>query len=155
AAFDAADKVSGGTGTDTLILNGDYSSPVTFTNTTVTAIDTMTLTAGHDYNFVLSNGTVSKGFTMTVNATALGASDWVKIEGSLELDGKCVFNGGAGNDTFKGGKMADTLNGGAGDDTLWGGAGPDHMNGGAGNDTFVYGAAIDSTQTSYDTITGF
>src|SRR5262249_54549775 len=38
AAFDAGDKIDGGPGTDTLILNGDYSDGVQFTDTTVVNI---------------------------------------------------------------------------------------------------------------------
>jgi len=68
-------------------------------------------------------------------------------------NGRYVFNGNDGNDTFKSGHGADRLIGGDGNDNLdgnigndrvLGGAGDDILNGGRGNDTVVGGLGTDS-----------
>lgn len=72
--------------------------------------------------------------------------------------------GGSGADTIVGNDAAnrlfgnngnDTLSGGAGNDKLIGGKGADQLDGGTGHDVFYYGGAINSTSTSFDTITHF
>ncbi|MFN3937338.1 MAG: calcium-binding protein [Gemmobacter sp.] len=52
--------------------------------------------------------------------------------------------GNFGNDTLRGGALAETLDGGTGDDWLYGGGGDDRLLGGAGADR-VYGGAGDDT----------
>lgn len=54
-----------------------------------------------------------------------------------------VFEGGAGNDTLKGGARGDYLRGNAGSDRLLGGGGSDDLSGQAGNDRFVGGPGRD------------
>jgi Ca2+-binding RTX toxin-like protein len=68
--------------------------------------------------------------------------------------GNDFLQGGNGNDTLDGNDGNDTLDGQGGHDTLNGGAGADQLQGGDG-DTFVYGAASDSTGSTFDTIKGF
>lgn len=74
------------------------------------------------------------------------------------------FNGGGGDDGYKGGSKADVLNGMGGDDTLRGGGGGDKLTGGAGTDTltgnggkdqFIFKSVADSTASDFDTITDF
>jgi Ca2+-binding RTX toxin-like protein len=68
-------------------------------------------------------------------------------------NGRYVFNGNDGNDTFKSGHGADRLFGGQGNDNLEGnigndrvigGDGDDTLNGGRGNDTVIGGLGTDS-----------
>ena len=46
AMLKASDKIDGGAGTDKVTLNGDYSSGLTFSSTTMINIDTLGLAAG-------------------------------------------------------------------------------------------------------------
>jgi Ca2+-binding RTX toxin-like protein len=68
-------------------------------------------------------------------------------------NGRYVFNGNDGNDTFKsghgadrliGGKGNDNLDGNIGNDRVIGGEGDDTLNGGRGNDTVIGGLGTDS-----------
>ena len=68
-------------------------------------------------------------------------------------NGRYVFNGNDGNDTFKsghgadrliGGKGNDNLDGNIGNDRVIGGEGDDILNGGRGNDTVIGGLGTDS-----------
>jgi Ca2+-binding RTX toxin-like protein len=54
------------------------------------------------------------------------------------------MQGLAGNDTLRGGDLADSLDGGAGNDSLEGGAGNDSLAGGTGNDTLNGGTGNDT-----------
>jgi hypothetical protein len=150
AALTAADSIDGGTGSDKVALNGDYSGGVTFGAATVTNVEAIVLAAGHNYLLTANDGNVASGATMTINGEALGAGNFVNFDGSAETNGTYHLEGGAGNDTLTGGALADTfiLNKG-GNDTVNGGAGDDYIqfgtsftaadtvNGGAGNDRIV------------------
>ncbi len=48
-ALTAADQVSGGSGTDELILNGDYSAGITLGASTITSVEVITLEHGFSY----------------------------------------------------------------------------------------------------------
>jgi Ca2+-binding RTX toxin-like protein len=146
AVLTAADKIDGGTGMDTLNLNGNYSVGVVLGATTLTNVETVNLAAGHGYKLTTNDATVASGQALTVTASALASSNSLIFNGSAETNGKFVITGGAGKDTLTGGKGADTITG---------GAGADKLNGGAGADKFVYKAISDSRSTTYDTITGF
>src|SRR5581483_4990523 len=134
----AADKIDGGANTDTLKLNGDYSGGLVFNATTVTNVEIIQLAAGHSYNLTLNDATNTAG--LAVDASALGAGDALKLDGSAETASALTATGGAGNDTLIGGAGADVLTGGAGNDVLTANAGNDILSGGAGNDTFILGA---------------
>ncbi|HXL98473.1 MAG TPA: hypothetical protein VN932_00980, partial [Rhizomicrobium sp.] len=125
ANFNAADQIDGGTGTDTVILSGDYSAGVVFGAATMINVETLQLLAGHSYALTLNDATVAAGATLTLNASALHATDSVSFDGSAETDGRFVLNGGLGNDVLKGGAGADVITGGAGNDTIDGGGGID------------------------------
>jgi len=160
AAFNAHDSVDGGTGSDTLVLNGDYSAGVTFGATTLTNVEIIQLLAGNSYKLTSNDATVASGASMSVDGTALGSGDSLYFNGTAETDGRLILNGGAGNDTLLGGAQDDVLNGGAGDNILRGGAGDDTFklmhggndtaSGGSGNDVFELGAAL----TAADSING-
>lgn len=158
AALTAADKIDGGTGTDTVNLNGNYAAGVTFTATTMVNVERLALTAGHSYKFTTVDATVGAGQTLTVLASTLGASDTLTFTGSAETDGRFVITSGAGNDVLNGGNGNDTITGGAGNDTITAGTGNDILAGNDGNDTFVMHAALTAADridggTGTDTVT--
>ncbi|MBV9993030.1 MAG: VCBS domain-containing protein [Alphaproteobacteria bacterium] len=144
----AADKINGGTGTgDTLVLQGDYSSGVTFGATTVTNVEVLSLVAGFSYNITTANATVGAGQTLTVHGETMIGPNFLTFDGSAETDGSFVINAGGGDDTLTGGALADIFRTGGGTDTVHGGGGDDVINvggsltaadtidGGTGNDT--------------------
>jgi hypothetical protein len=145
AELTKSDRVDGGADSDTLRLNGDYSSGVTFGATTVVGVEKFVMAAGHDYKLVLADATVGAGATLTVDATALATANRLILNGSHETNGHLTLKGGAGNDVLTGGTQSDVMNGSGGDDkidTSKGGA--DIVNGGAGDDTISTGTALGS-----------
>jgi len=128
AYLTASDKIDGGAGTDTLNLDGNYSAGVTFNSTTVKNVEKIVLAASHSYKLTTNDATVASGQTLTINGSALGASDVLTFNCSAETNGHFVIIGGKG---------------------------ADQLTGGALSDTFTYSSAAQSTSTHYDTITGF
>ncbi|HWA90259.1 MAG TPA: calcium-binding protein [Rhizomicrobium sp.] len=172
ATLSASDAIDGGAGTDTLDLDGDYSTGVVFGATTVTNIETLHLAAGHNYNLTTNDATVASGLTLTVDASALGASDALTFNGGAEGDGAFAMIGGAGSDSLTGGAKDDSFDlSHGGNDTVHGGDGSDTINafgtltsadavdGGAGNDVLMlngdYGAGVTfgaGTMTNVETL---
>ncbi len=151
----AADRLDGGAGHDTLSLNGDYSAGVTFDAATMINVETLRVVAGHDYALTLNDGNVAAGETLLVSAATLGSGDTLHFDGSAELDGHFVIDGGAGADVLVGGAQHDVIRGNGGNNTVTGGGGSDSLVAGAGTNTFVYGAVSDSTGVLRDNISGF
>jgi Ca2+-binding RTX toxin-like protein len=176
AAFTAQDSVNGGAGGDTLVLNGDYTGAhaVTMLATTLTNVETITLTTGHSYDLVTSDPNVAAGEELNVIGAALSGSNTLTFDGSAETDGYFRITGGYGNDVLTGGANADTFAlGRGGDDTVHGGGGNDRfqmhgalspgdqIDGGSGSDVVElngdYSGAhavvlLDTTLTNIETI---
>lgn len=148
AKLTAADSYYGGTGTDQLSLDGDYSgaNAVVFGATTMVDIEAVTMTAGHDYDLTSNDSTVGAGRTMDVSVFTSNAGDTIIFDGSAETDGTFRFFGGLADDT---------MTGGAGADLFVLGEGTDTATGGGGADTFRAWPVADSTSTTHDTITDF
>jgi Ca2+-binding RTX toxin-like protein len=157
AAFNANDRIDGGTETDdqieidTLVLNGNYAAGVIMTATTLINMEEIMVTAGNSYNLTTHNATVVAS-TMSIDGSALGAANTLTFNGAAETEtgSSYTVTGGAGNDVLTGGAGSDyfdisnggndTVNGGAGRDTIYAGAAltlSDQINGGQGTD-FVY-----------------
>jgi Ca2+-binding RTX toxin-like protein len=109
AAFSALDRIDGGDGNNTLVLDGDYSAGVFFSATTMTNIENMVLRDGFDYNLTLDDANVAAGQTLIVNARGLGAGSSLSFDGSAESDGQFYFMSGNGADHLQGGALADTF----------------------------------------------
>jgi diphthamide synthase (EF-2-diphthine--ammonia ligase) len=150
AAFTATDSINGGSGTDTLNLDGNYAGGVVFGPATLNNIESIILATGSSYSLTPHDANLAAGQALTISGSALGAGNSLTINASAELDatanytmigggGSDSLTGGAGSDTLSGGAGNDTLTGGAGSDALTGGAGSDALTGGAGNDTFNFG----------------
>jgi hypothetical protein len=144
--FSAADTLNGGGGSNTLILNGDYSSGLTFGANTIANIQTITVDAGHGYNLTLNANNVVTGETLTVNASALGASDSFTFNGSNLTTGTLVVKCGAGGETAIGGAGTNDFVSGLGGDTFTAGA---HKN------IFIYGSVQDSTSLTFDQVNNY
>lgn len=146
ATFTAADSIDGGTGGNTLSLNGDYTGVVTFTDTTMVNIQKIILGAGHNYDLATADANVAAGAVLTVDAHTLAAANSLTFDGSKETNGKFTITGGAG---------ADIITGGFSNDRITGGLGADQLRGGPSHDTFIYTQVADSTSTTHDLIFDF
>ena len=96
--FKAADQIDGGTGSDTLNLDGDYS--MIFNDGTVQNIDNFVMAAGHDYAFITFFNNVADGDTMIVDASAVTGSNTVSFDGANEVTGNFHFIAGAHGSFF-------------------------------------------------------
>ena len=154
AAFNSLDEIDGDAGTDTLLLDGDYSSSVLLPDD----VEIVKLAAGNDYTLSYSGSE-----NLTLDAQHLAAGNALFFDGSLSSHAETV-TGGRGDDNIDTGSGADTIHGGNGDDvilagngadTIFGGFGADLLTGGGGADLFSYAAGSDSSGAgAYDTISG-
>lgn len=137
-AFTAKDRIDGGNGNDTLSLSGNYagSHKVVFGAGTMVGVETIALSAHHDYTLTTNNATVAAGKSLTVDGSKLGAGDVLTFNGSAETNGSFHITGGKGNDVLTGGAKNDTF-----DLSL---GGNDTVKGGSGNDTFSLGGKLDN-----------
>ena len=154
AAFNAADRIDGGTEiadtieTDTLILDGNYAAGVVFEATTLVNVEEIRLADGNSYRFTTSDATVVTA-SLSIDGSALLAANTLTVNASAETEAGASYTltGGAGNDVLVGGAGADyvdisfdgndIVNGGAGRDTIYAGSAlsaADQINGGAGTD---------------------
>jgi hypothetical protein len=108
-ALTAADRIDGGPGNNTVLLNGDYSAGLLLAGSTLVNIETIDLAAGHSYSITASDGTLSGTNRLTVNGSTLGAGDNLTFDASAESAGSYYFYGGAG---------LNVVTGGAGDNTF-------------------------------------
>ncbi|MBN8542831.1 MAG: hypothetical protein J0M34_01035 [Alphaproteobacteria bacterium] len=130
-----ADTVDGGDGWDHI----DYYHSNAAVNVN---LSTNTHTGGHAAGDSLLNIEGVSG-SNSYNDTLIGGNN------------NDYLRGYGGNDSIDGGAGNDELDGSDGNDTIIGGAGADSLTGGAGIDTFVFAALSDSTNASFDTISGF
>jgi hypothetical protein len=82
--------------------------------------------------------------TFATVVARLGNGDDSFTEAPSAADLPVFVQGGAGNDTIKGGNANDVLEGGAGNDTITGGTGDDLIKAGAGNDVVAGGVGRDT-----------
>ncbi|MEA3010142.1 MAG: hypothetical protein QOJ91_1834 [Sphingomonadales bacterium] len=142
-ALTAADAVAGGGGTDTLILQGDYSGGLALTGN-IAGIEGLSMLAGsntnfgdpgtnrYDYVITTNDANFAAGLQVRINGAALLAGEDFTFNGSAETDAKFVVYGGRGVDTLTGGLGNDifffaedrfasgnTVNGGSGYDGMF------------------------------------
>ena len=116
--LNALDSVEGGTaGTDVLTFT-DSSTTVVDELTLVTGIETITLgSAATAFNVFDSN--VAANATLTINAAALTATGkTLTLDASNEADGNLAITGGTQADTITGGSGSDTITGDQGVDII-------------------------------------
>ncbi|HEX8483325.1 MAG TPA: Calx-beta domain-containing protein, partial [Allosphingosinicella sp.] len=157
-ALTAADSVDGGPGTDTIVLQGDYSQGLTLDESVVN-IERISMLAGtntafgdpgtnlYDYVLTTADANFAAGIQARINGGALLAGEDFTFNGSAETDARFVVYGGRGTDD---------LTGGAGNDIFFfAGAGRfaagDTVDGGAGYDGFFLRGnyTIDFTQAGF------
>ncbi|CAN7602605.1 T1SS-143 repeat domain-containing protein [Neorhizobium sp. LjRoot104] len=147
-----ADKVVGGTGSDTIILErdgkpgfvADYSTAPGY----LSGVEKIVGTDGNDV-ILLAAGSTADGGPITIE----GGDGNDILGGSNSAD---IINGGDDNDLISGLGGDDTLSGGNGDDVIWGGLGADTIHGGAGSDIINLGAdqIASGLATTLDSVDG-
>jgi Ca2+-binding RTX toxin-like protein len=142
ASYTSADVVDGGSGSDQVGLQGDYSGGVTLG--TLTGVETLAIMTHSDarfgggsaspysYNIVAPDSTVVAGTQLMVNASTLEAGENLTFDGHAETNGSFFIYGGKGVDTLTGGSGADVFF--FAEDRF---AASDHVDGGAGLDAMV------------------
>lgn len=126
-AFTSNDRILGGDGFDTVVLDGDYSAGVNISFGSVRQVERITFEAGHDYEV-----RVGGGLTTSVDYQShLSADDHLTLYGS-QLSGSAglLYEGGVGHETIIGSAQTDSLyllGGLAADDRIDGGEGADYL----------------------------
>ena len=151
AAFNAADHVDGGGGTnDQIGLEGDYSAGLTLAANTITGVEVIAALPGYSYNLTTADGNVPAGVELTIFAGGLGASDHMVFNGAAETDGNFRTFGGAGSDSYTGGAKNDGFYFGPGhfdsQDFVNGGAGTNDQLGLDGDYTLTLGTNITNVE---------
>ena len=146
-AFGMSDIVNGGAGTarDQLALRGDYTF-LMFGAGQLISIESLVLLSGHDiplntdydYTIGMHDNNLVAGGSMTVDAAQLRSDESFIFFGQNETNGFFRISGGAGDDQFLGGALADRIRGNGGNDNIFGRGGADELTGGADNDRFAY-----------------
>ncbi|MFG5121849.1 calcium-binding protein, partial [Methylorubrum sp. POS3] len=146
SSLNAADRIAGGAGLDTLTLSGTYGSTVVLDSSTITGIENITAGAGSQIRLQIDNNTAASATNglLSYDASAQSQSDVTIFDGSKVTTSSLVIRTGGGADTLTGGSQADSLSGGDGNDIILGGAGNDSIAGGLGQDTLTGGAGIDT-----------
>ncbi|HEY5723339.1 MAG TPA: Calx-beta domain-containing protein [Allosphingosinicella sp.] len=117
-ALTAADTVTGGPGTDTIVLQGDYSAGLTLDGS-VTEIEAISFLAGsntafgdpgtnlYDYDITIDDANFAAGIVAKINGANLLAGEDLTFDGSAETDAKFLIYGGKGTDDLTGGDNTD------------------------------------------------
>jgi hypothetical protein len=125
------DSIDGGTGTDTVVLNGDFSTPTLLTGSNLTSIEALQLLgAANSYNLTFADAITT---SLSVDASAVSS---LIFSGAGDTTTAFTITGSAGADTLTGGGKADTFDLSANDGTL-----TDTAHGGGGNDLFILSEA--------------
>lgn len=146
APISSSSRFDGGTGTNQIIFDGDFSAGQTIGAHWNTNIADMALSGGHSYKMTLQNGLVAAGQTQGLFGNQLLSTDTLWASAAQLTTGNVVLQGGHGDDV---------LIGGAGDDTLEGRQGADKMTGHGGADRFAFNGVGDSTGATFDRVTDF
>ncbi|MDA8893285.1 hypothetical protein N9I86_06220, partial [Hyphomicrobiales bacterium] len=156
-AFDAGTTLTGGTGTDSLIISqtattGNATATI---DSDITGFESITITdtAGNNTGGVTVNAS-SYATALTVDATALDAGEFDTLNlGSATK--AVVLKGGEGISSLTGGDKGDTISGNGGADIINAGGGLDNISGGAGNDTITMSSEAEFLSTlGTDTVDG-
>jgi len=113
-ALTAADNVNGGPGSDTIVLQGDYSGGLILDGS-VTEIENISMLAGtntafgnpgtnlYDYDITIDDANFGAGLQARINGSALLAGEDLTFDGSAETDARFLIYGGKGKDDLTGG----------------------------------------------------
>jgi Ca2+-binding RTX toxin-like protein len=145
-----------------LVVSSDAADPITITSVEVNGVQKVKINGNDPGNGAADSATID-----SIVVTGDGGANNIDLSGvdnpPFTMLGSITVNGGGGNDTIVGSKLADTINGGDGNDSITpddnpantqdvarGDAGDDTIvwNGGDDNDVNVGGADNDTTEVN-------
>jgi len=128
SGFSTSDHVTGGSGSNTLELDGNYTGghSLTITSSMMSDIQILHLAMGHSYNLTLDAGVITTGQTLTVEAAELVSGNTLTFNASALTGGNLIIDTDGGSFNLTGGPGTNTFNVG-GDFTA-----SDEINGGTG-----------------------
>jgi RTX calcium-binding nonapeptide repeat (4 copies) len=141
--WNSEDKITG-SGSDTLLFNGDFSGGATLDGAQLVGVDYLDFAAGHNYDITIDSSDRVRHF----DGSLLGAGDSLHLDASAVRVGM-VITGGAGNDVLLGGAR----NGDNVFDLTQGGN--DTVTGGTGTNEFDFGNAFTAADTLIGNADGF
>jgi Ca2+-binding RTX toxin-like protein len=157
-ALTSGDRSDGGSGVDTLVLQGNYPG-LTLGAASLDGIEGISLQSGtinrwgqsgansYHYNLSLADANVSASQQFRINAQSLVPGENLTFNGAAELDGRFLVYAGHG---------VDLLTGGSGNDIFFFEAGRfgagDRVAGGAGNDAVVISGAASGSAVLIATV---
>jgi Ca2+-binding RTX toxin-like protein len=152
---DGNDTFNGGRGVDTLQFDGSDGAEVM----TVTTLGG----GGFRFNRDLGAIVVNTNNVERVDVNALGGNDTIDGSAQTRSDVSLLIDGGAGDDTIRGGAGNDSFEGNTGDDTAFGGRGndifawdpgdgDDVFNGQSGRDTLEFDGSNDAEVMTVTTL---
>ncbi len=98
STFSNSDILTGGSGNDTLHLNGDFSGGFSFGPAELASIETIQVAAGHDYALSITDADISGVTALTVDGSQLGVSDTLSFDATTLTEATIDFTGGGGDD---------------------------------------------------------
>ena len=152
-AFGATDKVWGGAGSDTLVLQGDYI--LTLGGGQLASLEAITLlgagdpilpVAGEAFAYDVTLAAFPTLSALSVSGAGLSTGEILRVDGGAQRTTALALSGGSGADILIGGALADRIEG---------GQGADRIRGGGGADVIIYREAAASTGTAMDTLEAF
>ncbi|UVO55786.1 Calx-beta domain-containing protein [Sphingomonas sp. SUN039] len=152
AAFTAADRINGGSGTnDQVGIGGNYTGAnrLVLNANTLTNVEVLAALpgTGNSYDIVTHDANVAAGQVLTIFGGNLAAGQNLTFNGSAETDGAFRVYGGLGTDTLTGGGGDDGFYFGPGKfgagDTVTGGAGTNDQLALDGDYTLTVGTSAD------------
>lgn len=142
-SFTANDHVDGGSGIDTVVLEGaSYAGGLTLTANSFTSVERLVTGASGTYTITAADGNLAGKAAFIVDGSALGSQSDLPgsliFDGSQQDHGRFLLIGGNGSDTLTGGTLSDVFD-------LTRGEGFTKLAfGGGGGDRFVMGNQYDS-----------
>src|ERR1700729_1022635 len=123
ATFGAGDSVDGGSGRDTLQLDGDYSTQLIVSSAMLKNVEQISLAAGNIYDLGISDGVIADGASLTINATQLGVDDIVYVNGTFMTNASAgttlIVDSASSLTYFDAGPGTNILHGGIGNDFVY------------------------------------
>jgi Ca2+-binding RTX toxin-like protein len=147
------DTVDGGPGYDILQIGGTSLGPLYPTPLNITNIEEVDVLPGYSTTFSLPAASVPGGASLKVDATQLGVSDHLQVDGS-QVAGTLTIFGGAGSDTLVGGEAVNVFNGGGGNDTITDRGAGSSIDGGSGDNRLILDRSASASDITFSFTSG-